>query len=118
MYTVASSDSEEENVEREIDDDSSDGDGLNEQRHGEVDEDGEGVQLFARQAPLSWRKGGVVADKKTERRRRKKKRKKLDKETKDTLRRQEVSKIKCDTIVLVTPPIILSYVVSRVYTVG
>ena len=92
MDTVVSSDSEEE---PEIDNHSSDGDhDLNEQGQGEVDEDGgEGVQLFAGQAPLGlgWKKGGTVADKKVERRRRKKRRKKLDKETKETLRRQEVS---------------------------
>ena len=95
MDTVVSSDSEEEPIESEIDDHSSDGDHhLNEQGQGEINEDGvEGVQLFAGQAPLSlgWKMGGAMADDKVERRRRKKRRKKLDKETKETLRRQEVS---------------------------
>ena len=71
------------------------------------------MQLFAGQAPLGWKKGGVSADKKTERRRRKKKRKKLDKETKDTLRRQEVSKIECDTTVLVTPVYVICSIVNE-----
>ena len=98
IHTVAS-DSEEELVEREADDGSSDGDDINEQGQGEVDEDGEGVQLFAGHAPLDWKRGRTVTNKRTERKRRKKKRKKLDKETKETLRRQEVS----ETLVLVSP---------------
>ena len=97
VLCIASSDSEDETVERgEVDEHSDDGDDLDEQGQGEVaEDDGEGVQLFAGQAPLllssDWKKGGALADKKTERRRRKKKRKKLDKETKETLRRQEVA---------------------------
>ena len=99
IYTVASSDSEEETVERDINGGSSDRDNINEQGQGEVNKYDEGVQLFAGHTPLGWRKGGAVVDKRTERKRRKKKRKKLDKETKETLRRQEVS----ETLVLVTP---------------
>ena len=93
LYAVASSDSEEETVKREADGDSSEGDDLNEEGQGEIDEeDGEGLQLFAGHTPLGWKKGGVLGDKRTERRR-KKKRKSLDKETKETLRRQEVSEM-------------------------
>ena len=97
VLCIASSDSEDETVERgEVDEHSDDSDDLDEQGQGEVaEDDGEGVQLFAGQAPLllssDWKKGGALADKKIERRRRKKKRKKLDKETKETLRRQEVA---------------------------
>ena len=46
IHTIAS-DSEEEMVEREADNGSSDGDDIKEQGQEEVDEDGEGVQLFA-----------------------------------------------------------------------